>query len=246
MIESRARKIAQSIFDNKMKHYRAKHEFVEVNLRDYPHLSKNFYETTTAQLKKLEFTNLYDVKDLLTENIPPKTRTLLRILTSQDQTINAVILQVKPESFLWRFLIFIFRMQSKSYDIETELNDGSFLTSTITQTSTNKIPDSKIRTFQYPKETSIKNLFLFHKENLEKILRENPEVSTRKLKTVQEICDSQNRQQKIKESEFFENGGFTKDFISQYVKKNKNQLNEIYSEIQNMLKEEENKDHFTN
>lgn len=65
------------------------HDYISVQLEDYPHLDRTFYDRTTYAITRLGFDRLDDLEDKTMTQASPYSASVLRLFQSQNRTVFA-------------------------------------------------------------------------------------------------------------------------------------------------------------
>lgn len=232
------RKAAIQILNKARSMYAAEHVYQTVNPRDFGHLSHNFYHDMQQDLESLGFRRVADVEDETVKRQKPDPRTFLRIMTTNDGTVNAAIYQIHP-SILWRLLMFASGMRTtKVVELQTEL-ENRYQVITTTVRSQDLFPNSPklFRNFQ-PRGTPIERLCESHQGVIERVAIE-ADVKPIPNAALEDILEFENRQMAL-QREYLESVGWvTKDYLLKQSGGNSKLAESLFDEIQKILKEEE-------
>jgi len=193
--------------------YKSEHHYASVDLSDFSHVDKRFYQKESEQFTKHQFIHVEDCEDLTISNAQDRTlkRVPIRVMVSQDGTVMVGIYHPKIRSIFLRILLFIIRQRlGKIIDLETEFEDGSFVvTSNAMAASPMSLP--KLISCEYlPKNTKAEDLLKIHTQRVSdhsQIHKARPRFS----KTIEEIRASQNRMNALKAAFRSEIGGITEE-----------------------------------
>jgi len=114
--------------------------FEFVKAADFSHLDLKFYDQTRAKLETHLFTHLYDIEITSMRSIMVKP-VFIRALRSPDHCVSAAFYHLKGAWWLRLMGLFSSTMRrmlnSKTYDFETEFEDGSFVITSNAEAITN-------------------------------------------------------------------------------------------------------------
>lgn len=162
-------------------------------------LDLNFYHTVTAQLTTLGFRQLADFIIPQMDGSMPSAKSVLRVFLSPDGTIMAAAYDVRFTG-LMRLLqiVRIFPRTMQTIDLETELSDGSFVT-TSTAALAAKATDVPgiVRQF-LPGNTPLQQLLASHQNFVRTTLSNKAAVHPLQFNTFEELGASQDRQHELK------------------------------------------------
>ena len=123
-----------------MRQFHAPMTFEFVKASDFFHLDLKFYDQTRAALETHLFTFLYDA-EITSLRTAMMTPVLIRCLRSPDHCVSVSCYHGKAVWWLRLFGLFSSNMRrmfnSKTYDFETEFEDGSFVTTSNAEAVTN-------------------------------------------------------------------------------------------------------------
>lgn len=123
-----------------MRQLHAPMTFDFVKASDFSHLDLKFYDQTRAALETHLFTHLYDIEVTSMRSAMVKP-VFVRALRSPDHCVSAAFYHMKGTWWLRLLGLFSSSMRrmlnSKTYDFETEFEDGSFVTTSNAEAVTN-------------------------------------------------------------------------------------------------------------
>lgn len=160
------------------------HEIRMASLADFPNLDHAFYDQYRQQLESMGFRFLADWENMTLSRVFPQMRTMLRVMVSTDGSIRCAAYHIRN-----------LNPQVKTYDFETELSDGTFLTTSNARDRSLSTPgiDSK----KFPTSTSLSDLLQFHQQRLAEKLATNPTLKPMLATSIEDNLKMQNRQQQL-------------------------------------------------
>lgn len=192
--------------------FASKHEWREVDPKEYPGVDHRFYKRTMKALEAEGFRHLgdYEVTDLKGTAHDPGC--FIRAATSDDGTVTAGIFHVRPAKWWLRVLVwFMNRGGLKTCDLETEFSDGSFCCSGAGSIAAAMKFPPQINSMHFPKNTPPAVLLARHRERVMARLDARPDLSIRPVFTLAECQASQGRQDAMKAAFRKEIGGMTRE-----------------------------------
>jgi len=161
-------------------------------------LDVGFYEQTTAELQSLGYRKLEDYVDLTAEKAAPWAVTLLRALLSRDGTVMAGVYQVRLRS--WARLLQLIGVLSRKMqviDMDTELSDGTFITTGNEPMAGKTAEVPGISRLIVP-HASVPQMQAAHTEHVARTLAVKPGVTPLRFASFADLCKSQDRLQALK------------------------------------------------
>jgi hypothetical protein len=171
----------------------------ESTIRAYG-LDLNFYGQTTEALERLGFRRLKDVVDVETEGTWLRCRAVIRTFLSGDGTAMCGVYHARFGGWVGLLsLIGVLPRKLKITDFETELTDGTFVTTSDAQSAVKTTEFPGISRIFLPLGTPTTALWAAHREHLQRELagRESG-VRAVVLRTYEELGASQDRLQLLK------------------------------------------------
>ncbi len=210
------------------------HHYVTVKASSYRHLDIAYYEKATRLLTARGFRVLADVEDTTITAAPGGVLmpVMIRALLSKDGTVMAALYHPRIKSLLLRFLLWVMRKSpGKVVDMETEFSDGSFVvTSNAASAAAIALP-ALIAAEYLPVTARVHDVHQRHTERLAAHLQQRSGVTTRSIRTHDELIASQNRMNAIKAAFRGEIGGITKDELDQLAIFGKSMTGDVHAAI---------------
>ncbi len=172
--------------------YIEKHEVEDINANEYRDLDLNFYDETRKEFERLGFRHICDSINKTVLKAVPNSRTFIRVMLGRDQFTAVGIFNLRFQGFLRIVQLFgVIPRNMKTIDLETEFEDGSFI-STTTANFALMNTHPKIYRESLRQATSIEKLIEIHNERIGK---HETEFNTRPVlvKDKHEIQKSQDR-----------------------------------------------------
>jgi len=215
--------------------YVPNHEYITVELDDYPHVDKKFYTTIRSYLESEGFIYLEDSEDKTFASAPGKVfkPVPIRCMTSKNGNISAGIYQARLTSFWIALLLLIFGKRiGKTIDFETEFQDGSFIcTSNAMSASSMKSPPIIYSEFHKP-NISVSVLLARHNERVQAHITSQL-AYPKNISTISELRESLNRMNAIKAAFRGEIGGITLEELEK-LSPSKKIAREVHEEIKEL------------
>lgn len=213
--------------------YIPSHDYQSVDLKDYPHIDSRFYSNTKTLLESEGFIHLGDQEDMSLANAKGNffKRVPARCMISNDGVIMAACYHAKLSPIWLRVLLFILRKKvGKTIDFESEFQDGSFVcTSNAALAGAIKNPPI-IHSEFHAVDTPCVGLLQRHRERVVKHIQ-NFCVSPRRIQTISEQRESQNRMNAIKAAFRGELGSISLEELEK-VSFSKAQAADVHKEVQ--------------
>ncbi len=211
--EEQSHQAAREILEMIRSVYVPTHQYQTVDLKDFPHIDRQFYEKTRTLLESEGFIYLGDEEDVSLANSKGNVfkRVPIRSMVSRDGAIMAGMYHVKVSAIWLRVLLFILRKRvGKTIDFETEFLDGSFVcTNNASSAAAMKLPPL-IHSEFHPISTSYSQLLQRHRDRVLKHIKDFS-VAPVKIQTTFDLHVSQNRMNAMKAAFRGELGGVSLD-----------------------------------
>jgi len=190
---------AQTLLEQQKKLYGGSHEFRRVGPEAFEGLDTEFYESNRTRLEKLGFHYVADVEDVTVANTWPRHQSVLRVMLGDGGAVTGTIFHLRLFGVA-RGLQFIGVLPRKllTVEFETELSDGSFVCTSNTLKSDTTAPFPRISKLRLPAATPPEQLLDQHREHLRTALATAPGVRPLAFYSLEDVLESQNRQQMIK------------------------------------------------
>ncbi|OJJ26353.1 hypothetical protein BI308_07005 [Roseofilum reptotaenium AO1-A] len=226
---------AEELLDYHKKIYSQQHEFVQVDAQDFSHLDLKFYQQTQRQLERLGFEKLADMEDVtISKANRSQPRILIRVMLSRDRRTVAGIFHF-PLPLLVKALqaIGLAPKGGKTIDLESEFEDGTFLTTSNTQGFDNSSPFPKIERQQLPGTASISELVRAHRIRVRDL---NPHTPALIIRNFDQAIAMQHRLESLKNSHKEAQGYLTREDIQRQAKKGQEAAAEVLGDALDDLK----------
>jgi hypothetical protein len=193
-IKEAQRKAAKNILEFQKAIYSSEpYEYRMVSPSEFPELDHDFYDRMRSSLESQGFRFLGDRENATLSRVAPDKRTFLRTMVNADGTICGAAWHRRLNRPFRSFATDI-----KSIEFESELSDGTFVTTSNNLESARSLPFPGIEAERFPSETSADELLRVHRERLARVLESRPHLSPTKLQTMEDVIWFQRRQQMIK------------------------------------------------
>lgn len=169
------------------------HEFRGATEDDFATLDRNYYEATTRQLSESGFRHLGDVVDATIEAAGGPSP-VIRILASPDGTTTVALYHFNPPQAPAGFEGETIRI----CDVTTEFSDETFLVTSNTSGLDMMTPPPQLRKRQHRLHTPVAELIREHDAERQKLLAARPGVTARAMSTLDDVLESERRQQAVK------------------------------------------------
>ena len=231
------RKAAESVLIQIQTMWGQEHEFRQVNEKNFRHLDLLFYARNQKELEGLGFWTLGDIEDVCVKNSRPDPRTFLRILVNYDGTIAAAIYHAKP-GLLWRLFCWIFKIGPlKVYELETEFTNGATLQTTICSPGVVGDHEQNAVHQHLDKRCPVAALLAAHTDKMNEMAA-SQDTQPVILKTLADVCDSQNRSLMRKRQHLEEIGWVSREYLVQQFGKDNDFLDAVYKEIERLVRKQ--------
>lgn len=236
------RKLALKILNRVRSNYARPHTYRQVDASAFRHLSLRFYDETQKKLESLGFKYIADFEDELLKTQSPDPRTFIRVMTSNDGVAGAGIFQICPNIF-WKVAMYFFGVKNtRIVEFQSELEGGyQVITSNVQGRFMMPSSPKLYRTF-YPAVTPLDALYDAHRRILDEA-RKNTGKAPVEFKTLKDILEFENRQNEIQKEYLKSIGWITKEYLVKQGATGDN-AQAIYNEIQNILREEAERETF--
>jgi hypothetical protein len=231
------RAVAYKILNRIRINYKLDPSYAEVDCRAFPHISKDFYETTQRSLEKMGFHLAGDVESDLLKRQTPNPRTFLRLMISSDGCTDAAITHLSP-AFLWRVVLFFVGLRrTKLVEFQSELENGDQVSTTPIRQSSLLPCSPKIHRRCLPLEKSWESLYHQHLVHLDEVKKQTG-CPARCHKNLTDIASFELSQARIQREYLKSIGWITKEYLLRNGAGNEKAAQRIYDAIQQILAEE--------
>jgi len=192
--------------------YAGRHEYREADPARFPHLDLQFYDETARLLEHEGFVRLGDLEDVTSNETPGGVGypLFIRGLAGDEGRILAGLYHFR--TILWKSWQARLLGGAKSFkivDLQTELSDGAFLTTT-NATSARAIDlPAQIFSDHLPSGCTPLEVLEIHRRRLADYLAEHPGVEVRRITTTEQALDMAHRMQDLKAEHRKSMGGIT-------------------------------------
>jgi hypothetical protein len=167
--------------------YVERHEYRPATDADFTDRDRAWYDAATAELARLGYRHIGDVVNQTIAKAMGLIVVIRRFI-SADGTNGASVYQLVPRS----------GKNLRTCDAETELSDGSFLTTSNAEASKAVSLPPQIRSTKHPADTPVSEIIARHEAAKQKLLAEQPTLSITKVHTAADYEAGQHRQEAIK------------------------------------------------
>ncbi|HEV2293864.1 MAG TPA: DUF1963 domain-containing protein [Tepidisphaeraceae bacterium] len=181
----------RGLVEQQKKIFVERHEYRDATAADFKGRDRKWYDGTERELAGLGYRPLGDMVDETVARMG--LRVVIRRLVSEDSTNAAAVYQfVQGSGFM--------KIDLRVCDVETELSDGSFLTTSNSEASAAASLPKQIRSTKYPAGTPIAELVARHDEAKRELLagRRGAKLRATEIRTAADYDAMQHRQEAIK------------------------------------------------
>jgi hypothetical protein len=181
--------------------YAGRHEYREADLARFRHLDLRFYDEAARVLEGERFVRLGDLEDVTSNEAPGGVGApvFIRGLTGDEGRILAGIYHLRTLlRKTWQARLLGGAKPAKVVDFETELSDGTFLTTSNAASARGIDLPSKVLTDYLPSGCTPLEVLEAHRRRLADYLAEHPEAEVRRITTLQQGIDMAHRLQDLK------------------------------------------------
>lgn len=185
-------------------------DYVEARPGDFENLDLEWYDRARSELEAVGFRYLGDLESRTLTRVYPQMRTMVRVLVSDDETIQAGFFHI--QAFDGEGNLF---GDFRTYDFETMFADGTFLSSGNCEGVNMDESCEGIELHKYPPQTPWEDLLRRHKEiESERTVSDGKTPAT--VSTLAEVMDAQEKshvlRSKAKQEEWAEEDEYDEDF----------------------------------
>lgn len=190
---------AQKIAEQQRQLFGGLHDYRDASDVDFAGLDLAFYDSNTEQLRAEGFRPIRDVVNVTISNSWPKNQTVIRRFVSSDATTMGSLYHVRLFGF-FRMLqwIGVISRNLKTIECETELSDGTFVTTANTAQSVKTLGCPFIDRQQFPADTSAQQIVNAHRLHLQSVLAAKTGVLPARCQNYADYQASQDRMQLLK------------------------------------------------
>jgi hypothetical protein len=212
------------------KTFSEQHTMHRADIKNFADRDLRFYDRLRNECASAQFRFLGDVEDATLNETHSSMRTFIRILLSENGDTAVAIFDATPRNFFIRVLAWMLGMRVfKIYEAESELKNGSFVSTSICPPQPLATPDAIIKK-HVPAKTAVDKLLHAHTQNVAEACA-SQKTTVIKHHSLEDVLASQIRQQKIlhdhrkaqgfglseQEKKNF-SAGISKDFAEEYGK----------------------------
>ena len=176
------------------------HTFRPADESDFRGLDRVFYDAARSDLTTDGFQTVGDVVDVTAANSWPRHRCVLRRFVSRDGSTMASAYHVKllgPVAVLQ--LLGVVSRKLKIYECETELTDGTFVTTSNDAKANRTSGYPFVDRLQFGPDTPLREIVQRHREHIQAVIQvRDSGVVPFPIKTAKEYQASQDRMQQLK------------------------------------------------
>jgi hypothetical protein len=172
------------------------HEHRSASVEEFPTADRGYYDNFRTVFEGYGFRFMGDTENMTLARVFPNMRTLMRRMASADGTIVADCFQARLPN-----------RDVKTLDLETELDDGTFLVTANIETQTRETPGIEARRCAY--DTPFEELLRLHKERIAKTLRMRPSLTLTQVGSLDDAIAFSRRMHKRKSLHRLSTGLFT-------------------------------------
>ncbi len=197
------RDAAKNILETSRGLYSGRHEYRVVSPSEFAGLDIDYYDWMQQFLAGYGFRHVADIENVTLARKMPQARAFIRSMLSRDGTVTAGIYDVRFGG-LMRLLQMLHMLPRdvRSLDLETELSDGTFITTSNSLGADRTSSPPQIRKLQYPRTTPPAELLDLHWQAVQESLAQRPGVAPIAFSTFEELLEAQHRQQELKNAHY--------------------------------------------
>lgn len=181
--------------------YAGQHEYREADPARFPHLDLGFYDEAARLLEREGFVRLGDLEDVTLNEAPGSAGAplFLRGLTGDEGRILAEIYHFRPRGWRsWLTRILGAGKPLKGVDLQTDLSDGAFLTTSNAASARAISLPPQILSDHLPSGCTPMEVLEIHRRRLADYLAEHPDVEVRPITTTDQAIALAHRIQDLK------------------------------------------------
>ena len=172
--------------------YIERHEYRAATEADFKGRDRKWYEKATGELVALGYRQLGDIVNETVAKAAGMIVVIRRFISPDGTNGAAIYHMVRPGPFGLPGL------DLRICDLESELSDGSFLTSSNAEAGKSASMPPQIRDTKYPADTTIPELVSLHEASKKKLLKKRPNLRLIEIRSAEEYQAAQHRQEAIK------------------------------------------------
>ena len=194
-----SRDAAEEILQTTTALYSTRHNFHTVSPSDFPDLDIAYYDRMQAWFTHHGFRHMGDIEDTTLSQKMPRARAFIRCMLSTDGAIAVGIYDIRLRGlFRLMQIVGLLSRNMKTIDIETEFSDGTFITTSNCLGDDPTTPPPEIHKRLHPRDTSPDELLWSHQGAVRQAVDSRPGLSALSFSTLDEMLESQHRQQELK------------------------------------------------
>jgi hypothetical protein len=174
--------------------YAATQVYRDATEADLARLDRTFYEQATRDLAAEGYHLTRDIVNVTASNTWPRNHAVIRCLLGDDGTTMAGVYHLKllgpMRIFQW---IRVLPRRLKAIECETELSDGTFVTTTDTEAINKSLKYPFIDAWQFPSKTPVARLVAEHRNHVAAILALRNGVTAMRCTSYADLRASQDR-----------------------------------------------------
>jgi hypothetical protein len=179
--------------------YGGLHEFRDATDSDFLPLDRAFYDAATADLTADGFQHVRDLVDVTTSNSWPANHAVLRCFVGNSHSTMGTVYDVRIYGATRVFqLLGLIPRKLKVVEFETELSDGTYVTTANDATSNKTLGYPFADRVQFPPDTPRDQLIKSHRAHLNAVLASKPGVQAVVIHSYKDLRASQDRLQFLK------------------------------------------------
>lgn len=197
-VDRRITRAARHIVDTSRRMYEQRHEFRTIGAAEFPRAKREFYDQTQIWLEEQGFRLLGDLEDRTANACMPEIGTFLRLMTSADGCVLALIWQAEFAEFTRvNDEVVGSTRDVRTLEFGTEFSDGTFVsTSPISNAAAIDAPP-KVQRFFVPSGTEPESLLRRHSEHVARAAGRKPGVAMVPAQTLEEAITRFHRSQDL-------------------------------------------------
>lgn len=198
IMQAKIQAAAVKLDERLRKVYAPRHDYREVRPEDFPLLDRSWYDRMAQDLRTRGFRFQVDLEDLTVSSAFPETRTFIRVMTAEDDTLAAGFYQAKVTGPTLKMIQARGMDSLRVLDLQTEFEDGRFVSTTNAEMSGSiQVPAEIIREV-HPAEATADELLRRHRARVEMFRQGNPGVEAVPLTGTTALIASANRQNALR------------------------------------------------
>jgi hypothetical protein len=190
---------ARNLVTQQRQLYSTKQVYRDAAQADLIRLDRAFYEQATRELASEGFQLIRDTVNVTVSNTWPRNHAVIRCLLGDDGTTMAGVYHVKLLGMMRMFQsIGVIPRRLKAIECETELSDGTVVTTTDTAEINKGLNYPFIDSLKFPAKTPIAQIVAEHRRHVSAILASRNGVAAMRCTSYDDLRSSQERQHLLK------------------------------------------------